>query len=91
VKQIENIEGLLSDLRELTATNCHGEALEKIACAIGDRQLEKAFEAVNTLHAVIGYLHPSLADLRKGLTRVLMAKIERDYGESVKERVYSFL
>jgi len=82
---------LLADLRELTETNCHGEALEKAANFFNDRQLAKAFEALNTLHVTIGYLDSPIAELRQKLSSVLYERIEHKHGSETRKAVYNCL
>ena len=82
---------LLTDLRELTETNCHGEALEKVATFFDDKQLVKAFEAINTLHLTVGYLDAPIAELRNRFTGILWQRIEVIHGATVKNAVYNCL
>ena len=82
---------LLTDLRELTDTNCHGEALEKVAEFFDDKQLSKAFEAINTLHNTVGYLDSPIAELRQKFTGILWERIKHHHGEAVKSAVYNCL
>jgi hypothetical protein len=93
IKEIhtKSFEILLSDLKELTETNCHGEALEAVAEFFGDRQLLKAFEAINTLHTTLGYLDDPLLKLRQNISAVLWDRIEYHHGENVKTLVYNCL
>ena len=87
----ESFEILLTDLKELTDTNCHGEALEAIATFFDDKQLLKAFEAINTLHITIGYLDEPIADLRRKFTAMMFDRIEHWHGERTRKAVYSCL
>lgn len=82
---------LLTDLKELTDTNAHGEALEKVAEFFDDKQLIKAFEAINTLHLTIGYLDPAISDLRHKFTGILFERIKHHYGEGTRKAVYNCL
>ena len=90
-KEIEMDKFLLPDLRELTETNCHGEALERVAAFFNDRQLVKAFAAINTLHITVGYLDAPLAELRKTFTDRLFDRIADKHGETVRKQVYNCL
>lgn len=74
-------KGFLVDLAELTETNCHGEALEEIAEYFDYTQLKRAFEHINALHLIMGYLDHPIADLRRRFTEQLFAKIKTDHGE----------
>jgi len=85
------LEFLLADLRELTETNCHGEALEKVANFFNMNHLAKGFEAINTLHSVIGYLDSPLAELRDKLSSVLYDLIEHKHGEETRKAIYNCL
>ena len=85
----EAFDMLLTDLKELTETNCHGEALEAIATFFDDKQLLKAFEALNTLHNTIGYLDSPIADLRSKLSILLFNRIEHYHGEETRKEVYN--
>ena len=87
----DHFKSLCTDLRELTDTNAHGEALEKIASFFGDKQLEKAFEAINTLHLTIGYLDSPVAELRQTFTDKLYERIEYHHGEEIRRVVYNCL
>ena len=87
----DDLNSLLTDLRELTETNCHGEALEKVATFFDDRQLVKAFEAINTLHLTVGYLDAPIAELRNRFTGILWQRIEGSHGETVKNVIYNCL
>ena len=82
---------LLKDLEELTETNCHGEALETVARFFDDRQLYKAFEAINTLHNTVGYLDSPIAELRQRFATMLFERIEHHHGEDVRKAVYNCL
>jgi hypothetical protein len=85
------LEFLLADLRELTETNCHGEALEKAANFFNIKHLAKGFEAINTLHSVIGYLDSPLVELRHKLSSALYDLIEHRHGEETRRAVYNCL
>jgi hypothetical protein len=87
----DDFNSLLTDLRELTETNCHGEALEKVATFFDDKQLVKAFEAINTLHLIAGYLDSPIAELRNRFTGILWQRIEGSHGATVKNAVYNCL
>ena len=89
--QSEELQILLVDLRELTETNCHGEALERVARFFKYQQLVKAFESVNTLHSIVGYLDSPIAELRTNFYNMLFAKIKNDHGEEVRKAVYDCL
>ena len=88
---LENLDGLLADLRELTENNNHGEALEKIANFVSDRQLEKAFASVNQLHSVFGYLASGLPDIRDELKAMLFDRIRLHYGEETAQAIEACL
>lgn len=85
------IESLLTGLRELTETNCHGEALERAAEFFGDKQLVKAFEAINTLHLTLGYLDSPIAELRHTFSNILFERIKHHHGEGTRDSVYNCL
>ena len=87
----DRFDSLLVDLAELTETNCHGEALEKVADFFGDRQLFKAFEAINTLHNTVGYLDSPIAELRHKFTGILWERIRNYHGEDTQKAVYNCL
>ncbi len=87
----DELNSLLTDLRELTETNCHGEALEKVASFFDDRQLVKAFESINTLHLTVGYLDAPIAELRNRFTGILWQRIESSHGATVKNAIYNCL
>lgn len=87
----DQFDSLLTDLAELTETNCHGEALEKVAEFFKDQQLVKAFEAINVLHNTVGYLDSPIAELRQQFTSILWERIEHHYGEGVTAAVYNCL
>jgi len=87
----EDFKSLLTDIRELTETNCHGEALERIATFFEDKQLASAFEAINTLHLIIGYLDSPIAQLRQTFASELYARIEYCHGEQIKMEIYNGL
>ena len=89
--QSQELQTLLVDLSELTETNCHGEALERAARFFKYRQLIQAFESVNTLHSIVGYLDSPIAELRSYFSNVLFLKIENDHGEEVRKAVYNCL
>lgn len=72
---------LLADLRELTETNCHGEALEMVSAFFGNARLRKAFEAINVLHITVGYLDSPLSELRHNFTEELFNYIKAKHGE----------
>lgn len=91
MKTYHDLNILLADLRELTETNCHGEALELIAETINDKQMEKAFAAVNTLHSTFGYLEGSVSDLRRKLTQMLFERIKSKYGEETRKEIHDCL
>lgn len=78
---------LIADLRELTETNCHGEALEKIASFVNNARLRKAFEAINVLHITIGYLDSPLSELRQGFTAELFNDITAKRGEEAAKLI----
>jgi hypothetical protein len=82
---------LLTDLKELTDTNAHGEALEKVAHFFEDQQLFKAFEAINTLHNTVGYLDSPIAELRHKFTGILWERIIYHHGEETQKAVYNCL
>jgi len=82
---------LLTDLKELTETNAHGEALEKIAHFFEDPQLVKAFEAINTLHLTIGYLDSPISELRHKFSGIMFERIEHYHGEEIRKSVYNCL
>jgi len=84
-------DSLLTDLRELTDTNAHGEALEKVAHFFDDLQLFKAFEAINTLHNTVGYLDSPIAELRQKFTGILWERIKHHHGEETQKAVYNCL
>ena len=85
----EEFNVFLRDLDELTETNCHGEALEKVAEFFEDRQLFKAFEAINTLHNTVGYLDSPIAELRHKFTGILWERITHHHGEYTQKAVYN--
>ena len=87
----DQFDSLLTDLRELTDTNAHGEALEKVASFFEDQQLFKAFEAINTLHLTVGHLDSPIAELRNKSTGILWERIKHHHGEEVKKSVYNCL
>ncbi len=87
----DQLDSLLTDLRELTDTNAHGEALEKVAHFFDDLQLFKAFEAINTLHNTVGYLDSPIAELRQKFTGILWERIEFHHGERTRKAVYNCL
>jgi len=87
----EEFVNLLVDLDELTETNAHGEALEKVASFFEDKQLLKAFEAINTLHLTIGYLDSPIAELRHKFSGILFERIEHYHGEETLKAVYNCL
>ena len=87
----EEFVNLLVDVDELTETNAHGEALEKIASFFEDQQLFKAFEAINTLHNTVGYLDSPIAVLRHKFTDILWERIRHYHGEDVRKSVYNCL
>ena len=90
MKKIQDLDldSLLVDLKELTETNAHGEALEKAASFFGDKQLAKAFEAINTLHITLGYLDSPIAELRVKFIRTLLERIKQNYGEETRQAIY---
>ena len=85
------LASLCVDLRELIETNCHGEALEKIAEFFDDKRLLKAFEAINTLHNTIGFLDTPLAELRQNFSAMLFARIESKHGASARRAICNCL
>ena len=87
----EDFASFLTDLKEMTETNCHGEALEKVAAFFDDQQLVKAFEAINTLHLTIGYLDSPIAELRQKFTGILWKRIEHHHGAETRNAVYNCL
>ena len=87
----DELNSLLTDIRELTETNCHCEALEMVASFFDDKQLVKAFEAINTLHLTVGYLDAPIAELRNKFTGILWQRIESEHGSTVKNAVYNCL
>lgn len=87
----EEFNVFLCDLDELTETNCHGEALEKVAEFFEDRQLVKAFEAINTLHNTVGHLASPIAELRHKFTGILWERIRNYHGEDTQKAVYNCL
>lgn len=84
-------DGLLTDLRELTDTNAHGEALEKVASFFEDQQLFKAFEAISVLHNTVGYFDSPISELRQKFTKILYERIEYHHGEEIRKAVYNCL
>lgn len=87
----EEFNSLLVDLEELTETNCHGEALEKVAQFFEDQQLVKAFEAINTLHLTIGYLDSPISELRQKFSGILFERIEHYHGKETRKSVCNCL
>lgn len=87
MKTMEHLDTLLTDLRELTETNAHGEALRKIAAFMGDRQLANAFESVNQLHSAFGYLSEGLPEIRHNLSKMLFARIRSQYGDDTAKAI----
>jgi hypothetical protein len=89
--QEQGLQWLLIDVKELTETNAHGEALEKIATFFNRHQLRKAFEAINTLHLLVGSLDSSLERLRGTFAQEMFRQIEHTHGEDVLKAVKSCL
>ena len=87
----DQFDSLLIDLAELTDCNCHGEALEKVASFFDDKQLVKAFDAINTLHNTVGYLDSPIAELRHKFTGWLLLRIIFHHGEEIQKAVYNCL
>lgn len=87
----DSLNLLLPDLKELTETNCHGEALETVARFFDDKQLLKAFEAINTLHLTLGYLDSPIGELRQKFSGILWERIANYHGEEIKQMVYDCL
>lgn len=87
----DQFNSLCTDLKELTETNAHGEALEKVAHFFDDLQLFKAFEAINTLHNTVGYLDSPIAELRQKFTSILRERIIYHHGEETQKAVYNCL
>ena len=87
----DQFESLLVDIRELTETNCHGEALERVAAFLNDKQLVKAFEAINTLHLTVGYLSEPISELRNFFYAMMLERIRMKHGEEARKAVYDCL
>ena len=86
-----SFEKLLAELRELTETNNHTEALLQIAKYFRLRKLVKAFEAIETLHIEMGSLDFSLEKVRSRFSARLFSCIEQDHGEQVRKQIYDCL
>jgi hypothetical protein len=82
---------LLTELRELTETNQHTEALLQIAKYFKLRKLVKAFEAIETLHVETGSMQSSLYDVRSRFSERLFYCIEQDHGKQVRKQIYDCL
>lgn len=86
-----SFEKLLTELRELTNTNQHTEALLQIAKHFRLRKLVKAFEAIETLHVEMGSLDFGLCEVRQRLSTRLFSCIIRQHGERVSKQIYDCL
>lgn len=86
-----SFEKLLTELRELTDTNQHTEALLHIAKYFRLRKLVKAFEAIETLHIEMGSLDFGLCEVKQRLSARLFYCIERDYGRRRCKQIYDCL
>jgi hypothetical protein len=86
-----SFEKLLAELRELTDTNQHTEALLQIAKHFRLRKLVKAFEAIETLHIEMGSLDFSLYDVRSRFSARLFSYIKDQHGEQVRKQIYDCL
>jgi hypothetical protein len=82
---------LLSDLRELTETNNHTEALLQIAKYFRLRKLVNAFEAIETLHIEMGSLDFNLEKVRNRFNARLFNHIRESHGEQVRNQIYDCL
>lgn len=82
---------LLAELRELTDTNQHTEALLQVAKYFRLRKLANAFEAIETLHIEMGTLDFSLEKVRNKFSERLFDHIRESHGEQVRKQIYDCL
>ena len=82
---------LLTELRELTETNQHTEALLQVAKYFRLHKLVKAFEAIETLHIEMGSLDFSLEKVRSRFSARLFNHIRESHGEQVRKQIYDCL
>ena len=82
---------LLAELRELTETNNHTEALLQVAKYFRLHKLVKAFEAIETLHIEMGSLDFSLGKVRNKFSARLFDHIRESHGEQVRKQIYDCL
>ena len=82
---------LLAELRELTETNQHPEALLQIAKYFKLRKLAKAFEAIETLHIETGSMQSSLHLVRATFKSRLFNWIEQEHGTKIRKQIYNCL
>jgi len=85
-------KALLQNVRTLTESNCHTEALIIISRFFNLVSLVKPLQAVDELHCnFYRFLHPSLSDVRKDLKDWLFIAIEEEHGPDIRKQVYDCL
>lgn len=56
---------VLSEIKSLTANNCHGEAMLAAAKALGNEVLAERFANINKRHMAMGHLEMELYEDRR--------------------------